>query len=121
MELRKWNYEKHEYEPYEIPDEWNCLLYSDDMEEVVNCPHCGKEIEYGETYTSLEFHNMFGLGFGVCEECYEKEWDRKRNNQQCNICKEWFEEDELIDTEGMVNGSVGHVCEQCLEDCDIGG
>lgn len=41
--------------------------------------------------------------------------------EQCNICKEWFEEDELIDTEGMINGSVGKVCEQCLEDNDIGG
>lgn len=23
MLLRKWNYQKHEYEPYEVPDEWD--------------------------------------------------------------------------------------------------
>ena len=28
-------------------------------------------------------------------------------------------EDELTDTEGMINGGIGKVCEQCLEDRDI--
>lgn len=77
MKLRKWNYETHEYEPIEVPDEWNIPLYPDDMEEIVNCPHCGKELPYGETYTSKEIHNWVGLGYGVCEECYEKEWKRR--------------------------------------------
>ena len=36
----------------------------------------------------------------------------------CPLCGE--ETDELIDTEGMINGSIGEVCEQCLEDYDIG-
>lgn len=36
----------------------------------------------------------------------------------CPICGQ--ETDELIDTEGMINGSIGEVCEQCLEDYDIG-
>lgn len=31
------------------------------------------------------------------------------------------ETDELIDTEGMVNGGIGEVCEQCIEDNEIGG
>lgn len=78
MELRKWNYEIHEYNPMEVPDEWNVLLYTDDMDEIVNCPHCGKELPYGETYTSKEIHNWVGLGYGVCEECYEEEWKRRK-------------------------------------------
>lgn len=78
MVLGKWNYETHDYDPYKIPDEWNVPLITDDMEEIVNCPHCGKELKYGDTYTSKEIHNYIGLGFGVCSECYEKEWERRR-------------------------------------------
>ena len=78
MELRKWNYKTHEYDPIEVPDEWNIPLYTDDMEEIVNCPHCGKELPYGETYTSKEIHNWVGFGYGVCEECYEEEWKRRK-------------------------------------------
>ena len=74
MILNKWNYKKHIYESYEIPNNWNCKLYSEDMNEIVNCPHCGKKLKYGDTYTSLEIHNNMGFGFGVCEKCYKKEW-----------------------------------------------
>lgn len=38
---------------------------------------------------------------------------------KCEICQGLYNDDELIDTEGMVNGGVGKVCEQCLEDNDI--
>jgi hypothetical protein len=38
--------------------------------------------------------------------------------QRCDICGE--SEEELIDTTGMINGDVGYVCYQCLEDNDIG-
>lgn len=34
MVVGKWNYEKHDYEPYRIPDSWNCKVYSDDMSEI---------------------------------------------------------------------------------------
>lgn len=37
----------------------------------------------------------------------------------CPICGE--ETDKLIDTEGMLNGSIGYCCEQCITDYDIGG
>jgi len=80
MILNKWNYKKHIYEPYEIPDEWNCKTYSTDMEEIINCPHCGKEIKYGNTYTSKEIHTEMGFGYGVCEDCYNKEWERCKEN-----------------------------------------
>lgn len=56
------------------------------MKEIVNCPHCGKELEYGNCYTSLEIHTEMGFGYGVCEKCYEEEWNRRRQYEQ----KEFF-------------------------------
>ena len=44
---------------------------------------------------------------------------KDEEKKTCSICQEEFFEDELIDTEGMINGGVGMVCEQCLEDNDI--
>lgn len=41
-------------------------------------------------------------------------------DKRCPICNELCPEDDMIDTEGMVNGGIGEVCEQCLEDNDIG-
>lgn len=77
MVLGKWNYETHEYDPYEIPDEWNVPLITE-LEEIINCPHCGREVKYGETYTSKEIHNKVGFGYPVCDKCYEEEWERRR-------------------------------------------
>lgn len=82
MILKKWNYKKHEYDPYEIPDEWNCKTYSNDMDEIINCPHCGKELKFGDTYTSKEIHTEIGLGYGVCEKCYNNEWLRRNRYEE---------------------------------------
>ena len=81
MILRKWNYEKHEYEPFEVPDEWNFVLHTYNMETLTTCPHCGKRFPFGEGYTSMEIHNEFGFGYSVCEECYEKEWKRRKQKE----------------------------------------
>ena len=53
-----------------------------DLKEAVNCPHCGKEIPFGGTYTSLEIHTNMGFGFGVCGDCYEKEWERRKEHER---------------------------------------
>ena len=83
MILNKWNYETHKYDQYSVPDEWNCQTYSSDMKEIVNCPHCGKELGFGNTYTSLEIHTpVFGFGYGVCRECHEKELERRRKYKE---------------------------------------
>ena len=42
MILNKWDYKEHKYKPYEVSDTWNCKTYSENMNEKVNCPHCGK-------------------------------------------------------------------------------
>lgn len=81
MILQKWNYKTHSYDNMRCPIDWNCKTYSNNMEEIVNCPHCGKKIKFGDTYTSLEFHTGLGMGYGVCEECYKKEWERRRENK----------------------------------------
>lgn len=77
MILKKWNYKKHIYEDYEVPDDWNYKTYSDNMYEIVNCPHCGGRLLYGEGYTSMQIHTGLGLGFCVCEECYQKKMERR--------------------------------------------
>lgn len=84
MKINKWNYKLHDYEEVEIPEDWKCVTYSPDMEEIINCPHCGKEIKVGDSYTSMEFHTEFGFGFCVCEDCYELEMKRRMENEESN-------------------------------------
>ena len=78
--IQKWDYPSHSY--FTIPlisrTPLNLKTYSEDMKEMVNCCQCLKKIKYGDTYTSKEIHTDLGFGFAVCEDCYEKEWERKR-------------------------------------------
>lgn len=78
MLLKKWNWKTREYDPYEIPDDWNVKTYSNDMDEIVNCPHCGRKVVFGDTYTSREIHTEHGFGYSVCGDCYAREWERER-------------------------------------------
>ena len=71
--IKKWNYDTKQYDPYEVPEDWNIPLYCEDLETVINCVNCGKKVPYGYSYTSKVFHNSVGLGYGVCLKCYEKE------------------------------------------------
>lgn len=73
MVLNKWNYKWGKYDKVEVPD-LNYKIYSTDMNEIVNCPHCKREFEYGYGYTSKEFHTDYGFGYAVCEKCYAKEF-----------------------------------------------
>lgn len=83
--LNRWNYETQEYDPYGVPDDWNVKSYSDDMDEIVNCPHCGRKVTFGSCYTSKEIHTAGGFGYAVCESCYnieralENKWRNKQN------------------------------------------
>lgn len=79
--MQKYNRKEHKYEEYSVPDDWNVKFYSYDMEELVNCCQCGKEVRYGSCYTSLEVHNCVGLGYPVCPKCYEEEWNRRKENE----------------------------------------
>lgn len=75
--LNHWNDDKQTYEPHDVPDNWNVKSYGFDMDEIVNCPHCGKEVTYGSCYTSREIHTPHGFGYAVCEKCYEEECTRE--------------------------------------------
>jgi hypothetical protein len=37
-----------------------------------------------------------------------------QNFSQCSNCENWFDRDDLIDTEQIRGGGVGHVCEDCV-------
>lgn len=77
MMLKKWDYKKHEYLPYEVPDTWDVALYCDDMDRRVNCANCGAEHRFGDGYVSQEIQNCVGLGYSVCSKCAKAETARK--------------------------------------------
>lgn len=81
MVVGKWNYEKHDYDPHRIPDRWNTPTYTQNMDEIVNCAQCGRELSFGETYTSLEIHSSIGFGYPVCKGCYNEEWERRNDSR----------------------------------------
>lgn len=74
MKANKWNYQTHKYEPTEIAD---TVLYTENMSLIVHCAQCGKEIMYGDGYTSMEIHTSLGLGYPVCEDCHAQELERR--------------------------------------------
>lgn len=82
--INRWNYDKQTYEPYEVPDDWNVKSLAFDMDEIVNCPHCGQKVTFGSCYASREIHTQSGFGYAVCESCYnaeralENEWRNKQ-------------------------------------------
>jgi len=76
--LNKWNYEKHNYDSYTIPDNWK-VKCDGKLSEIINCARCGRETILGDCYTSLEIHTaLYGFGFLVCKDCNEEEWERRR-------------------------------------------
>ncbi len=81
---QKFNEKEQKYEDYIIPDEWNVPLCTDNMEEIINCCQCGKEIRYGDGYTSMQVHNPLGLGYTVCEECHLKEYQERLSYRSKN-------------------------------------
>lgn len=71
--MRKWNYEKQEYEGYEVPEDWYCPVYCNDMDEKINCSSCGAIITFGDAYTSSIIHNPCSFGYPVCCNCKQVE------------------------------------------------
>lgn len=80
--LRRWNYSSHEYDSVEIPGDWKVAMYSDNMKQIINCVHCGALLEYGDAYTSQEYHNDYGFGFMVCPKCHKEELTRKCSQEE---------------------------------------
>jgi hypothetical protein len=79
--MKKWDRRTHIYENF-IPPDGEYILVADEMDQLTTCPHCGKKVKYGETYTSKEIYTDNGIfGYPVCEKCYEKEWNRIREER----------------------------------------
>lgn len=72
-EMQKWNYEKDDYEPYTVPDDWKVMTIAEADSDKCNCASCGKELPFGKTFTSRVIHTRYGMGYGVCKKCYDKE------------------------------------------------
>ena len=75
--IQKWNPELHKYEPYDPPPGY-ITKYENDMDRLINCASCGKQITFGEGYSSLHIHDYFGFGYSVCENCHESELQEER-------------------------------------------
>lgn len=86
----KWNALAHRYDPYYVPADKKLVFYDTDLEDIVNCCQCLKEIKYGDSYTSLEVHTEIGTGYAVCESCYSQEIARRekltRREEQKYVC-----------------------------------
>ena len=80
MILNRWNWKTREYEAYEVPDSRRVVVYVADMAAIVDCASCGSSKPYGEMYTSREIHTPMGMGYSVCEKCYEAECERRRKD-----------------------------------------
>ena len=78
---RKWNYETHKYDDYLVPSKYYLSTFEENMDEKVNCCQCLKEMRFGDGYTSMEVHTNMGFGYCVCEDCYDKEMERRRNDE----------------------------------------
>jgi len=81
MIVQKWDHRNRVYNPHKIPDDWKVATFCSSMGTLVNCAQCGKLMHYGDCYTSREIHNPAGIGFAVCEDCYEAEWTREMEAQ----------------------------------------
>ncbi len=85
MTLKRWNWKKREYENYDVPDSRCVKTFVADLDTIIDCASCGNGIPYGCSYTSMEIHNAMGLGYAVCDECYEKEEKRRKENKRCSV------------------------------------
>ena len=70
MTVYKWNGATSEYVPHSVPDDWNIMIHSHDMDKECNCVNCGAKMKFGSGYTSLKYHNSYGMGYMECPKCY---------------------------------------------------
>lgn len=48
------------------------------MGEVITCAECKKKMLYGDGYTSRKIHTVNGIGYMVCKQCYDKEYEEEK-------------------------------------------
>lgn len=92
-------------------------LLNELREEIADVVVCLDQMMYVLAYYEDAMMNRYKVKVNRQLSRIEKEKDNEY--VKCDICGEEFLEEDLVDTEGMINGSVGLACEQCMEDCDI--
>lgn len=76
-----------------------------------------KNITYEDYYgVGNLFYDRHQMDILVCPFCNSEDIQEM---QKCDVCEEYFLEDDLTDTEEAVNGGIGYLCDDCLEDCDV--
>lgn len=78
--IYKYNHTIRRYYMVTIPGEWKISQYENDMNTVVNCVSCGKEIRFGDGYISRRYHDAMGFGFCECADCYDR-YFRESDNE----------------------------------------
>lgn len=76
--LMRWDYKKHQYKKILRDSKWLYKTFSFSDKTKVNCCNCNKCIQFGDSYTSLEYHNDLGIGYAICDRCYNKELERRK-------------------------------------------
>jgi len=80
--MYKYNQTTCKEEPYTPPVEDGYYpIYCDNMDKKINCAQCGKEITFGDGYTSREIYSG-PWGHMVCVDCMEKEMEREREYEK---------------------------------------
>ena len=69
----KWDYELQKYVEYDLPK--GACLFQNALDNNVVCAECGKELAYGDCYTSRTIQDSMGFGYGICVDCYDKEFE----------------------------------------------
>lgn len=82
MKVSKWSFKDRKYNDIEVDsDKYYSPLYTDNMNEIVNCISCKQEHSFGSCYTSRQYHSHLGFGYPVCEKCYNKEIEQEFNSK----------------------------------------
>ena len=92
------------------------------------CKHC-QELISGEDLETKEicFEQEFGVDnlfqdrhyhtIYMCPYCHDNE--DLEEAMKCDICEEYYSQDDLTDTTEYINGGVGYCCEGCMQDADM--
>jgi hypothetical protein len=79
MKVNKWDFVKHKYEEVNLD---YTPIYREDLDRIIECINCRKEIPYGMAYTSAQYHNEAGFGYPVCADCHDKEIELRERSKK---------------------------------------
>lgn len=92
---------------------WYCENCKEEFENPIE-----KEITFEEYYgVDHLFQDSHKTKIMVCPCCGSD--GTLEEMRECDYCGEWTREDDLEDTEGAVNGGIGYLCPQCIQDCEV--